>query len=191
LLLVAAGSVLIGVSGDELIALLSGDKFVDGGVTLLLMYIGLASVSQRTVIEMAMQITGQTQTLRLTSYLAPIALVCVWFTADLGLNMAIAIVMVFATLANWFAMSRLRKFNRAFIFQWQRLAAIIIPAILGIIAGLAIKETTNPAVAGIAGLAIFGILVWIAKPLRQDELALIQRSIGEKAGKVFQQFTHA
>jgi O-antigen/teichoic acid export membrane protein len=191
LLLVAAGSVLIGVSGNELVAVLSANKFSDGGLTLLLMYIALASSSQRTVIEMIMQITGQTKTLRLTAYIAPLALFSVWVVADLGLNAAIIIVMVFAAVANWIAMSQLVSYSSAFRIHWRGLFAIIVPAVLSIGGGIALRGVINPAVSAALALALYILLVWLAKPLRNDELNLIERSLGRRAGKLLQGFTGA
>jgi hypothetical protein len=191
LLLVASGSVVIGVCGDELIALLSGNKFNGGGLTLLLMYMALASTSQRTVIEMVMQITGQTKALRLTSYLAPIALLCVWIMAYLGLNAAIVIIMLFAALANWLAMSQLVKHSDVFTIDWLGLIRVIGSTAVSIASGLLLKIWLHPVVAAALSLVLFLFFIWLAKPLHPAERVLIEKSLGSRAGRFFQPFTGA
>ena len=60
LLIVAAGSIVVAVGGDELVAWASAGKFSNAGLVLLLLFLVLAVTAQRSIIEMIMQITGHT-----------------------------------------------------------------------------------------------------------------------------------
>ncbi len=189
LLMVATGCILIGVGGDELVAWLSGGKFLNAGLTLLLMFIALAITSQRTVIEMVMQITGHTKILRLTSYIMPLALFGVWIFADQGLNTAVIIIAVAAAISNWLAMFGLINKTKGFRIHWRGLFATIIPAGIGLAVGIVMGDVLNPIAAVILALPTFFLLVRVARPFNQQELALVERSAGHRAGQLMKNFS--
>lgn len=190
LLIIAAGSVVIAVGGDALVMWLSGNKFPNAGFTLLLMFMALAVTAQRSVIEMVMQVTGHTATLRATSLLAPTALLAVWYYADYGLNVAVLIITSGVALSNWIAMSKLIRSTGGFKVDWRGLLATLIPGALVIGAGILLCNIMDRfAAAGIA-LVLFLLLLWLAKPFSSQELAVVERAAGRRIGAMMRVMTY-
>jgi O-antigen/teichoic acid export membrane protein len=189
LLIVAGASVVIAVGGNELIMWISGDKFENAGFTLLLMFVSLGVTSQRTVIEMVMQITGHTATLRITSFIWPLALFGVWLLAPYGLNVAIVIMTLAAAIANWVAMSVLIRSTQGFNVDWKGLAVTLVAAALGIASGLALEtETVYWVAAAAVGLLVYTAILWRGDPYRLPELDVVQRAAGKRAASIMQPF---
>ncbi len=189
LLIVAGASVVIAVGGNELIMWISGDKFENAGFTLLLMFFSLGVTSQRTVIEMVMQITGHTSTLRITSFIWPLALFGVWLLAPYGLNVAIVIMTVAAAISNWVAMSVLIRSAKGFTVDWKGLAVTLVAAALGIASGLALEtEMVYWVAAATAGLIVYTAILWRGDPYRLPELDVVKRAAGKRAALLMQPF---
>ncbi|MCP4090217.1 MAG: hypothetical protein GY746_10540 [Gammaproteobacteria bacterium] len=189
LIIVAAGTIVIAIAGNETIAWVSGGKFLDAGLTLLLMFIALAVSSQRMVIEMVMQITGHTAALRATSLISPIALLAVWLFADHGLNIAVVIMAFAAALANWIAIAILIKSTGEFKIDWRGQMAVLLPATLIIAASFPLTTTLNPFIIAILSIPIFILLIRITKPFKSSETAIIERSLGQRAARLIKGFS--
>ncbi len=180
LVIVAAGTVAIAVSGDWLVAWASGGKFMGAGLTLLLMFLALSFKAQRFVIEMVMQITGHTATLRATAFIAPVALVLVWLFADRGINVAVCILAAGSVAANGIASLVLTHAVEGYRIDWRGLVTIYAPALLAAAAGLLLSEAIHPVAA--AALAVLGYAASLAlvKPFHDDEMVLVQQVLGKR-----------
>jgi O-antigen/teichoic acid export membrane protein len=178
LLIVAAGTIVIAVAGDPLVAWASGGKFVDAGFTLLLMFLALGIQAQRSVIEMVMQITGHTSTLRATALIAPLTLAGIWLFADQGLNVAILILAAGSVASNGIAALVLSRSVEEFRFDWRGLGAVYLPVAVAIPAGLLLAQLMHPYAAAVLAVAIYVGSIPLAKPFASDELALVERAAG-------------
>jgi O-antigen/teichoic acid export membrane protein len=188
-LMVAAGGVFIAAGGNALVEWLSGGKFTEAGLTLLLMFIALAITSQRTILEMLMQITGHTEILRATSFISPVSLAAVWLLAGNGLNTAVVVMALAAALANWLAIYGLNRATGNFRPDWRGLSAVLLPAASALLVSLLLRNYLPAPAMILASLSLFGLLVWLTKPFSRAELQLVERSIGSSAGRVFRWFT--
>lgn len=190
LVIVAAGTVMIAIAGDPLVAWASGGKFTGAGLTLLLMFLALSFKGQRFVIEMIMQITGHTSTLRATAFVAPVSLLLVWLFADRGINVAVAILGAGSIIGNAFAAFILTRSTDCYRIDWRGLAAIYAPALVAIPFGLLAAEAIHPFAAG--GLATTGYAASLVlmKPFRLDELGLVEQVFGRRLAAIARVLCH-
>jgi O-antigen/teichoic acid export membrane protein len=189
LLIVASGCIVIGVGGNELVDILSGGKFPQAGLTLLLMFLVMAITAQISVIEMIMQITGQTKTLRATALIAPLALAAVWAFARFGLNVAVLIIAAGAALSNGIQLYVLVRSPTGFSVDWRGLVGTVVTAALAIIAGILLSDWMNSLFPAIAiALALFVGLLLLARPFTTRELKIVERVAGKWAAGFFRRF---
>ena len=185
LLIVAAGTVVIALCGDELVSLLSGGRFPGAGLTLLLMYLALAVIAQRSVIEMVMQITGQTAALRATAVIAPFALVAVWKVAEQGLNAAILVMICAAALANGIATAALVRRRGGFRLEWKGQLSIIASAGAAVGSGLILESAGLGLVsATVAAMALFALMQGLLRPFTPNEFLVVEKAIGPRAARL-------
>ena len=187
-IIVATGAVAIALAGNEIVTLLSGGKFSDAGLTLLLMFVALVITSQRTVIEMVMQITGHTATLRTTALIAPIGLAAVWYFAEFGLNIAVLIIALTSALSNWIAMAVLIRSTEEFELDWRGFIAVIIPALVIGALCLPLINLINPYLVAAIGVLIFLLTITFTKPLRQQEVNVIGSGAGKRISSIARRF---
>ncbi len=178
--LIAVGAIVIAIAGDELVLALSGGKFHDAGFTLLLMYLMLAVLSQRSVTEMVMQITGQTAALRMTALFSPLALVVIWFFAAFGLDAAIAVHIAVMTCGNAIAVSRLVFSADGFRVDWRGQGVVYAALAAGVALGMAMRSFPLPLVpATLCGLAVFLLVLLVFKPFNERERVLVEKTFGD------------
>lgn len=189
LLIVAGGSVIIAICGDWIVTWASGGKFSNAGLTLLLMFLAMAFTAQRAVIEMVMQITGHTATLRATALIAPVALLGVWVFAEFGLNVAILIIAGAAALSNWISTGILIRSTRGFWLDWRGTGGIVLSALLAVGAGLALRGALPIGGATAIAVSIYAVLLWLAKPFHIQELEIVERAVGRRAAAVMRHFS--
>ncbi len=189
LLIVSGGTIVIAVAGNELVEWISGGKFPHAGFTLLLMFMALAVTSQRSIIEMVMQITGHTATLRTTALIAPVALFMVWYYAEYGLNVAVLIIAAATSLSNWIAMAVLIRSAQGFRVDWFGMLAAVLPTVIAIIIGILLKEFLNPVANILVVLCAFAVMLWVSKPFDQSERTIVERAAGRKVARVMGVFT--
>lgn len=184
LAMVAGGVVMVAVCGNELVALLSGGKFVNGGFTLLLLYIAMIVLSQRHVLEMIMQITGHTIAIGVTAVAAPVALLLVWVFSVYGLNFAVVSIMGASLVANWISSSILVRSTDWFRLDWRGITAIFLPAGGAIALGLLGAMWLHPIVVGGVMVVLYSTSLWITKPFKRLEIGMIERVIGNNVARV-------
>lgn len=178
-----AGSAIIAAGGDGLVAALSGGRFTGAGNTLLLLFLGLGTQSQRSVVEMMMQISGQTNALRWTAGFAPLALLGVWQFGYLGLNAAIGIVIAGSVLANGTAMLVIRRGSPLSI-DIAGLACIGAAGLIGLGTALLGREAGYPPAAAAAGLVMFGVALVLLKPFTVAETNLVGKVAGSRSQRL-------
>jgi O-antigen/teichoic acid export membrane protein len=189
LLAVIGGLVVIAVCGDELVAAMSGGKFVGAGLTLLLLYVNMIATSQRGVQEMVMQLTGHTRALWITTVISPLALVVVWLFAGYGLNVAVLIVTAGSITANALAAGVLRVKTDWFRIDWRGSLAIALPGLGAAAIGIALLERLHPFIAAGVALASFVLLLRLGRPFRSSEMGIVERVVGRRAVRVVRGFS--
>jgi O-antigen/teichoic acid export membrane protein len=189
LLAVIGGLVVIAVCGDELVAAMSGGKFVGAGLTLLLLYVNMIATSQRGVQEMVMQLTGHTRALWITTVISPLALVVVWLFAGYGLNVAVLIVTAGSITANALAAGVLRVKTDWFRIDWRGSLAIAVPGLGAAAIGIALLERLHPFIAAGVALASFVLLLRLGRPFRSSEIGIVERVVGRRAVRVVRGFS--
>ena len=188
MLAVIGGLVVIAVCGDEIVAIMSGDKFLGAGLTLLLLYVNMIATSQRGVQEMVMQITGQTKALWITSVVSPLALFIVWLVAKHGLNLAVLVVTAGSMIANWLAASVLQARTDWFRVDWRGMAAILLPGLAAASTGMLLADGIGPLLAGALALALFVLFLRIGRPFYARELDAVERLVGKRAVRLLRGF---
>ena len=191
LLLVAAGCVVVAVGGDDLVLLLSGGKFAEAGGVLLIMFFALGITSQKSILDMVMQITNHTSVLRLTALITPITLYFIWRFADYGLETAIAIAALGYFTSISVAMAILVYLTKRFVPDWRGILVLLSAAAAGIGAGIGVNQYTNMYVAAFAGGIVYLLGLLLMRPYRPSEHALVKRALGGKAGKLMRPFTYS
>ena len=184
-----AGCVAVVIVGDELVMLASGDKFPDAGMTLLIFLAVLAIAAQRSVIEMVLQITGQTATLRATAFLAPVGVVLAWYMARYGLNAAVGAIMLTTFLSNALAVRGIRHGDKPITFAWSDYLRIGAPAVMAGALGYGLGMMMNGYFALAASLIVYTGLMALFKPFQHAELGLLERGIGKKIARVMRRFS--
>lgn len=183
LLVVAAGAVVIAVCGDELVAVLSGDRFPEAGATLLLLYVGLGVIGQRATIEMVMQVLGHGAVLGATALFAPLALLGMWMAAPYGLDWAIAVMILASALANGIAALVLARSPGGFEFEWRGQARIVLSALLAAGTGMALSASgISPAVCAVVAAVAMACMQFVLRPFTAAELAMAEKALGAGAG---------
>lgn len=183
------GFVAVVAAGDELVMLASGGKFPGAGTTLLIFLAVLAIAAQRSVIEMVLQITRQTATLRATAFLVPIGLFLAWYLSRYGLNAAVGAIMITTFAANAIAVRGMRHGERRISFAWGDYLRIGIPALAAGALGYGLALVMNGyGAAGIALIVFTGALA-LGKPFQHRELALLERGIGKKIARIMRRFS--
>lgn len=183
------GCIVVATAGDEMMMLLSGGKFPGAGLTLLMFLAVLTIAAQRSVIEMVLQITGQTKTLRTTAMLTPIGVVLAWYFARYGLNAAIGAIVVTAFTANALSVRAIRHGDKQIKFVWGDYVRIGVPAIAAAAAGYGLALAMNVYLAAAIALVIFTAGLAVAKPFQHRELSLLERGVGKKVARLMRRFS--
>ena len=166
MLAVIGGLVVIAVCGDQIVMILSGGKFPNAGLTLLLLYVNMVATSQRGVQEMVMQITGHTRALWITSIVSPLALLMVWLFGGHGLNVAVLIITAGSITANSLAAGVLQVKTDWFRVDWRGMTAIFLPGLVGAALGIVLIGWFAPLIAGAIALLLFVMFLRIGRPFK-------------------------
>lgn len=183
LLMVVPGCIIAAVAGDEVVAAASGGKFPDAGFTLLMFLVVLLVSSQRQVIEMVAQITGQTAMLRATALLGPVTLAAVWLVAPQGLNIIILTLAIGAIVSNLIRTSAVMRHTAGFRVEWSGMVRIVAAGAIATLVGWLVLSVANGLIASVAGLAIFSVAIFLAKPFLREEVTLVQKGFGKRLVK--------
>jgi O-antigen/teichoic acid export membrane protein len=188
MLAVIGGLVVIAVCGDQIVLILSGGKFPNGGLTLLLLYVNMVATSQRGVQEMVMQITGHTRALWITSVVSPLALLMVWLFGGHGLNVAVLIITAGSITANSLAAGVLQVKTDWFRVDWRGMTAIFLPGLVGAALGIVLIGWFAPLTAGAIALLLFVMFLRVGRPFNVNELGAVERVVGKRATRLLRGF---
>ena len=168
MLAVIGGLVVIAVCGDQIVMLMSGGKFPNAGLTLLLLYVNMIATSQRGVQEMVMQITGHTRALWITSIVSPLALLTVWLFGGHGLNVAVLIITAGSMTANSLAAGVLQVKTDWFRVDWRGMTAIFLPGLVGAALGIVLIGWFAPLTAGAIALLLFVMFLRVGPAIQRQ-----------------------
>jgi O-antigen/teichoic acid export membrane protein len=183
LLIVAAGTVAITCCGDELVRLLSGGRFYDAGGTLLLMYLALAITSQRSILEMVLQIIGRAAVLGHTALISPLALCAMWMLAGRGIDTAVLILIAASALSNGIATAVMVRDAGGFKVQWHGQASIVSTGIVAAGVGIALHAFAVPALFSAAlSVALFLAMQLVFRPFTEAEMTVVGKALGPRLG---------
>lgn len=180
LLIIAAAAILVVICGDELVAILSGEKFTTAGFTLFAMLLALMISSQRNVVDMIMKITRQTNVLRITALISPLILLLILSLPHLSLNIAILLLASGTAAVILINLHFLKEYNVEFSLDWNGNLRILIPAIVASLNGIYLATVIHPYAAVLASLSGFLIFLLLSRPLSAQEFQLIKVSLGKK-----------
>lgn len=183
LLMVVPGCIVAAIAGDAVVAAASGGKFTDAGFTLLMFLVVLLVASQRQVIEMVAQITGQTAMLRATALLGPITLAAVWLVAPQGLNIIILTLAIGSILSNIIRTMAVIRHTPGFRMEWSGMLRVVIAGGIAVAVGWFVQTIADQLLATVTGLLIFAGLVWLMKPFLREEVELVQKGFGKRLVK--------
>lgn len=189
LLIVAAAILVVNSAGNEIVQLLSGDKFIGAGTTLLVMALALAISSQQSIVEMLMQITRQTEILRSTAFLTPVALGLIAMGVSSGLEAAVLVLASATAIAIGLQLRVLINKSDVHLMPLSALARIVLPALAGA-SSTFFALSDNVWVNTALSLTVFATLLLLTRPLAVNETALLNRGFGKKLGILISPFTH-
>jgi O-antigen/teichoic acid export membrane protein len=175
--------------GNELIEILSGGRFAEGGAIFLFMLLALVMSGQGSVLAMAMQIYGYTSTLRNFGLLVPILPVLVLLIGErmsvLDFAFAIAADQVARVLILYLWLSRQPAKTIIPPSSLVRLAATLVGSA---ISGHAILLCGLPPIsAAVVALCAFLVGLLLSRPFDTHDLAFVSRA-SSGAARVFGKF---
>lgn len=182
LILVGMIAVIAYASGNELLALASGDKYTGVGLVFVVWMIFLASQSQTHVLEMVMQITGHTAELRRIALFAPVILICIWLAAHYGIYSVVIMLGVTSIVRNMFALRLFHRSYSAFHLDWQGGVNILISVVLSLIA-VHLVSMVAPGLAIVVACSVFLSSLMVLRPLAHDEMEIIQKGVGARLAR--------
>lgn len=188
LLIVVFVVLMLLLTGDELIAVASGNRFTDAGMILSIMFIALTAGMQRQILEMSMQITGRTKEMWLLSFIAPIIPLSVWLGSNYGL-IGVSIGLVFATwLWNVAALSWMSYWEDGIVLDWYGGMRILITAVAVFTVSIFFENFNVWLLIIVMGVLYLSLLL-IARPVNKNEFTIISTVLGIKS-KVLKPFVY-
>lgn len=190
LLIVSAAAIAVLAAGDEMVQLLSGDKFMNAGNTLLVMALALIVSSQQSIMEMVMQVTRQTEILRSTAFLTPIALLLIALGLAPGLEAAVILLAIATGVAIALQMRVLTQNSNVSLLGAAEFTRIAAPALMSATCIFITLNFVGSYLSAACALIVFAAMLLLAKPLSVSETALLDRGFGKKLGKLLRPITH-
>lgn len=191
-LIIAACYILLFTSGDWLIALASGDRFLEGGLVASLLFLTLAFRANRVVLEMLAQITGNTKQLQSTALFSPVIFIAMWLVSGYGMEAIIVTLMLGLGAWIWRTLRVLSAANFIFHVDWSNGLKIIAISTLSIAISAAISllsDVTIPVNATISLISLF-LLVLYVKPINRTEFQLVEKAAGKRVARPLRMITN-
>lgn len=165
------------VAGDAIIALVSGGRFPQAGLVMLLLFLGLGATTQGQLVSMAMQILNQARELRNLSVLLLLVPAAVWVGARYGLvGVALGIV-----IAQWFrnsiALWWMRSRGISFAGDWRGVAMVAGTTLAVMAAGLLVSSEYGAWPSLVFVMLMFPVGMLLAKPLVGSDMELLRRGL--------------
>lgn len=189
LIIVMAAILFASYYGDQMVSILSGDKFSSAGFTLLIMLLALAASSQQNIVEMVMQVTHQTSVLRNTAILTPTVLLLISFGITSTLNTSIILLAIATASAIVIQLKRLSSATELKLLSTTQSCKVLVSALLAALLAYPALEYSNAFSQALLAILLFGLFLFFAKPVHQREHELINRALGKRIGAFILPFT--
>ena len=177
LLIIACTMLAISVAGDEIIELVSGGRFPNTGMFMLLMLLGLGTTSQGQLISMVMEMLLYTRQLRFFSLLLVLTPLVVFVGVNWGLLGVSSGIVLNAWSMSSIMMAWLKRRVNFIKLDWWGIFRGIGVATLLVALGLLIKDEFGTWPTLIAVIFAYGLGLMIVKPLNSSDVALLSRGI--------------
>ncbi len=184
LLIVLVLLVVFGVAGDNIIALASGGRFPDAGLTMLLFFIALGATSQGQLITMTMQIFDQTRQLRAQSLLYLLVPLAAWFAGEWGLSAMVAGIALSHWLRNLYTFWWIERHGAGRLLDMVGSVRGMVAAGLVLLFGWLLLPLVGSWVALALTLVCLALGWWFAKPLSRDDEAFLAQILRGKVSLV-------
>lgn len=181
LLVITACMVAIVVAGDSLIMVASSGRFVDAGMLMLIMLLGLGATSQGQLVIMIMQIFPYTRQLKYFSLLSVMSPLAVIIGSNWGLIGVASGIVLSAWLLNSLTLLWLNRQAGSMELDWLGILRGLGLAILLAIIGWVVEFEFGPWEALALILLIYGPGLLLVKPLNQLDMALLERGLRHRA----------
>lgn len=181
LLIIAVCMAVISVAGDPLIAQVSGGRFTDAGMVLLIMLLGLGAISQGQLVGMTMQIFPYTRQLRYFSILFLLTPLAVIVGSDWGLTGVVSGILLNVWLMNSLTLFWLSRQVGRIDLDWPgTFRGLCLAALLAAV-GSIIEVEFGPWWALSLVLLAYGLGLMLAKPLNHIDMTLLNRGLRHRA----------
>ena len=181
LLIIAACMVTISVAGDALITVASSGRFVDAGMVMLIMLLGLGAASQGQLVTMVMQIFPYTRQLKhfsLLSVLTPLAVIA---GSHWGLIGVASGIVLSVWLSNSLILLWLNRQAGSMELDWLGILRGLGLAISLAFVGWIIEFKFGPWEALALVLLVYIPGMMLVKPLNKLDMALLERGLRQRA----------
>jgi hypothetical protein len=140
--------------------------------------------------EMVMQVTRQTEILRSTAFLTPIALLLIALGLAPGLEAAVILLAIATGVAIALQMRVLTQNSNVSLLGAAEFTRIAAPALMSATCIFITLNFVGSYLSAACALIVFAALLLLAKPLSASETALLDRGFGKKLGKLLRPITH-
>jgi O-antigen/teichoic acid export membrane protein len=178
-LLIIGGCVIaMSAAGNSIVSLASGGRFLDGGILMLIMFVGLGSATQGQLVSMTMQIFSYTRQLRNFSFLTaltPLAVIVgvAWGVAGVAIGMVATSWIKNSLTLRWLG-RQAGKIDLDWNGAARALALILCLAALG----LWLEEHQYGILPALASTCLpYLVGLWLLKPLNQLDMDLLGRGM--------------
>jgi O-antigen/teichoic acid export membrane protein len=181
LLVIAACMVTVIVAGDSLISLASGGRFMDAGMLMLIMLLGLGATNQGQLVIMIMQIFPYTRQLRYFSFLSMVTPLAVIIGSNWELIGVACGIVLTVWLQNSLTLLWLNRQAGSMSLDWPGILRGLSIAVLLTIIGLIIESEFGVWWGLVAVLVGYVPGLILVKPLNQFDKALLNRGLQHRA----------
>jgi O-antigen/teichoic acid export membrane protein len=178
-LLIIGGCVIaMAAAGDSIVALASGGRFLDGGLVMLIMFVGLGSATQGQLVSMTMQIFSYTRQLRNFSFLTALTPLAVAIGVTWGVAGVAAGMVATSWVKNTLTLRWLSRQAGRIELDWNGAARALVPVFCLAASGLWLQLHDYGILLSLT-VTILPYLVglWLLKPLNQLDIDLLGRGM--------------
>ena len=181
LLIIVASIAAVSVAGNSLIVLVSGGRFTDAGMVMLVMLLGLGATSQGQLVGMTMQIFPYTSQLRYFSILFVLMPLATIVGSGWELIGVVSGISLSAWLINNLTLFWLSRQVGRIDLDWPGTLRGLGLAVLLVAGGWVIEREFGPWWALSLVLLAYGSGLMLVKPLNQLDMTLLNRGLHHRA----------
>lgn len=177
LLIIAVSMAAISVAGNSIIMLVSGGRFADAGMIILIMLLGLGATSQGQLVSMVMQIFSYTHHLRYFSILSVLTPFAVFVGSDWGLIGVVSGIVLSEWLLNNLILFWLNRQAGRIELDWSGVLRGLGLVFLLAAIGWVVEREFGSWWALALVLLTYGPGLALMKPLNQADMELLNRGL--------------